>query len=489
MARNKTLTTVDLFCGAGGFTTGAMMAARRHGVKLELTAINHDDIAIASHTLNHPQVRHLQKNLDSIDPRQICGPLRLLLASPECTNHSHAKGGMPREDQSRASGWHVVRWAEVGRPDRIIIENVEAYRRWGPLTKRGRPDKRKEGQTFRAFLLSLESLGYRVDHRVLNSADYGAATSRSRLFIQAWRGSQKPTWPEPTNSKENWTPASSIIDWSIQGKSIFTREKPLAPNTLRRIYAGLEKYSGIPFTTLVTHGADPRPRPVSEPLNTITTAKGGEIALVRPWLVRMRGTDDRQIEASGQSVDRPLPTITAGGGHVGVCQPFMVPFHKERDGQAPRTHDVAAPFPVVACSNTLALCQPFIIGQQSCSAPRDVSQPIPTVATAGAIRLAQPFLTKFYGTGGARPITDPLDTVTTKGRFGLCLPIIELEGEQYYLDILFRMLRPDELKRAMSFPGDYFLAGTQEDQIRQIGNAVDVRTAEAIIYNALEGVR
>ena len=438
----------DLFCGAGGTTTGLLRAAGNAGMPISMLAINHWNLAIESHLKNHPDVRHMCESLDGVDPRKVVpgGKLDILAASPECTNHSIARGGMPCSDQSRASAWHVPRWAEAVRPEYIVIENVKEFRDWGPLTKKGRPDKRKKGQTFQAFLSAVESLGYRVDHRLLNAADYGDATTRTRLFIQAWR-SGKPSWPEATHEGK-WKPAKDVIDWDIEGGSVFGRKRPLSPNTMRRIMAGLKKYSGMSFTFPVSHSTGDRVRSTNEPILTITTAKRGELALARPYLVELRGTKAAQLDKSARSIDEPLTTITTSGAHH-------------------------------------ALCEAFVIGQQSCAAPRSVTDPMPTIATSGAIALAQPFLTKFYGTGGARPVTEPLDTITTKDRFGLCLPTVQIDGEDYLLDIKFRMLQPHELSAAMGFPADYAFAGNRGDQVKQIGNAVAVGTSAALFANIM----
>ena len=194
-----------------------------------------------------------------VDPRKVIpgGRLALLVASPECTHHSKARGGKPVEDQRRSSAWHILRWAEAIYIDNILIENVEEFTKWGPISAKGKPLKSKKGETYIAFLNALKALGYRVEWKILNAADYGDATTRKRLFVMARRGNRKIIWPEPTHShkgevdllgqKPKWRAAREIIDWSIQGESIYTRKKPLADNTMKRIYAGLEKFCGIKF--------------------------------------------------------------------------------------------------------------------------------------------------------------------------------------------------------------------------------------------------
>lgn len=475
----------DLFCGAGGTTTGLLRAAEKAGVPIDMLAINHWNLAIETHLRNHPQVRHLCETLDGVDPRKVVmkGKLHYLAASPECTHHSIARGGKPCSDQSRASAWHVVRWAEAVAPDHIVVENVKEFRDWGPLCRTGKkPLKSKKGQTFAAFLQALDSLGYHVDHRLLNAADFGDATTRTRLFIQAWR-TRRPTWPAPTH-EGRWRPAREVIDWELKGESIFRRKKPMSPNTMRRIFAGLRKFSGLPFTVGIDQtGANGNyTRSVEVPIQTLVTKNN--VGLCEPWLVNLRGTEQSQIENSARPIGKPLPTFTAGGGHIGLCEPFILP--QRTDG---RIRGVSEPVATITTVARQALVQPFLIGQQSGAAPRAVSEPMPTIATAGAIALAEPFLTKFYGTGSARPVTEPLDTITTKDRFGLCLPTVEIEGETYVVDVLFRMLQPHELKRAMGFGDEYQFAGTKGDQVKQIGNAVAVGTSEALFLNIMQGGR
>src|SRR5262245_50852658 len=120
----RTVRAADLFCGGGGSSTGLFQACAEEGARCDLLAINHDETAIETHSANHPQAKHLCESLDSVDPRKAVpgGKLDLLIASPECTHHSNARGGKPRSDQSRASAWHVVRWAEALEPQFIVVE-------------------------------------------------------------------------------------------------------------------------------------------------------------------------------------------------------------------------------------------------------------------------------------------------------------------------------------------------------------------------------
>jgi DNA (cytosine-5)-methyltransferase 1 len=492
----KTIRAADLFCGAGGTSEGAREACVELGYSLELTAINHWDIAVATHSQNHPTARHLCASLDSINPRDLYGDtgLDLLWASPECTHHSIARGGKPVSDQSRATAWCVVRWAEALRPPIILVENVKEFESWGPIGTNGMPLKSRRGEVFMSWVRCLEALGYRVEWRVLCAADYGDPTTRERLFIYAVRGHRKIVWPEPSHapeadngsdmftSRKRWVPARDIIDWSLQGKSIFKRKKPLAEKTLNRILIGLEKFGLKPFTIHMEHAGSVRN--IERPLPTITTAKGGAMAIANPFLVKFRGTND------ASDIDKPSPTITANGTHLGLAEPYLVQCNHgngdDKNGDSRRVRSTDVPLPTVAGNRgEWALLEPFVIGQQSGASPRAVSVPLPTVATSGAISLAEPFITKFYGSGISKSVDEPLDTITTKDRFGLVMPTVEIDGEKYLLDIRFRMLKSHELAAAQGFPKDYKFNGNTTQIVKQIGNAVPKNLAKALVKSAL----
>lgn len=328
MMKQRTIKAADLFCGAGGTSTGLIEACQESGARVELTAINHWDVAIETHARNHPEARHLCTSIDVVDPRKLFreGELDLLWASPECTHHSNARGGKPMNDQSRATAWCVVRWAEALRPSVILVENVREFETWGPLGSNGRPLARRKGEVFHAWKSALEALGYRVDWRVLCAADYGDPTTRRRLFVCAVRGRRKIVWPEPTHAERSkadlfgnrkpWRAAREVIDFEIPSRSIYGRKKPLADKTLNRIRIGLERFGLHPSLVCMEHKGSVRT--VDEPVPTITTAKGGAMGLAEPFLVKLRGT------GTANRIDQPMPTLTGGGGHVALCEPFLI---------------------------------------------------------------------------------------------------------------------------------------------------------------------
>jgi DNA (cytosine-5)-methyltransferase 1 len=484
MTTSPTKLGVDLFCGAGGTSTGLLQAAANLGQRLSLLAVNHWNTAIDSHTRNHPHVRHLCESLDSVDPRKtIPGRLHILVASPECTHHSNARGGVPRSDQSRSSAWHVVRWAEAKQPDCILVENVREFQNWGPLNANGKPSKRHKGKTYTAFLNALRSLGYDVHGRVLNAADYGDATTRQRLFVMA-RRDRKVEWPEPSHAGR-WRPAREIIDWSVKGQSIFARKRPLSPNTMRRIIAGLRRFGGESFVMHLTHQGGERVHSLDNPIPTITTAKRGELAMVEPFLIKYHGSHQGRVDGDKRfhSIEEPVPTLDTSN-RIGLVEPFLVQLRGTEESHIENgARCLDEPIPALtAGGNHLALCEPFVIGQQSGAAARAVGQPLPTIATAGAIALIEPFLVKYYGKGAnAHSIDEPLGTITTNDRFAL----IDGHSDGLRLDIRFRMLQPHELAAAMSFPSGYQFAGTRGCQVKQIGNAVPVRVATALCQELL----
>lgn len=476
----------DLFAGAGGASTGLRLACQQIGVGLDLIAVNHWPTAIETHSANHPDARHSCAPVETLDPRVAVpgGRLDILIAAPECIHFSRARGGRPMSDQNRASAWHILRWLELLRVDAVLIENVPEFVTWGPLGTNGRPLKSRKGDTFRAFLAALESLNYRVEYRVLNAADYGEATTRRRLFIQARRGRARIAWPSPTHARKGyrsargavarWRPAREVIDWSLQGESIFRRKKPLAPATMRRILEGLRRFGGPrlqPFLVVLRQHMDARS--LEDPLPALT-AGGEHLGLAEPFVLHLtHGARER-------SIDNPLPTITAANrGEIGLVEPFIIANNTNN-----RPHSLDQPLGTVTGGNRFYVCEPFVLGQQSGATARPVSEPVPMIATDGAIALIEPYLQPYYRNGGqlSRPVSEPAPTITSHDRLALVEPVV-IDG--HALDIRFRMLRPHELAAAMGFPADYHFAGTKGDQVRQIGNAISVRTMAALCREAL----
>ncbi|WP_294436598.1 DNA cytosine methyltransferase [uncultured Victivallis sp.] len=437
---------VDLFCGGGGSITGAVNALRAAGEKYEGRGFNHWETAIRTIQANHPEIvpdfaracapiqSVLPDEVFDVDPERI----DVLWASPSCTHHSIAAGGKPRSNQLRSQPEYLLPFLRLTKCRRMFVENVRELLDWGPLLDKdtvfhgkkyraGSPDPRRKGAFFNLWLREIRASGYDVDLQLMNSADYGAATSRERLIVQAVRKSsgERIVWPEPTHTKEPgllsgsylpWRPAADVINWTIPGKSIFDREKPLCKNTLRRIEAGIRKYWG---------------------------------AWAEPFLIVLRGTSEHAINSTAIPLSAPLPTLTAGGEHVALIRPLFIPQHG---------------------GGTV----------------KPVTNPLLTVATTGSIGMVEPFIVEYYGQGGAVPLDIPLHTVTTKDRFGIIRGRIFTapDGRMYQLDITHRMLTAGELAAAMSFPRDYVFCGGDTAAKKQIGNAVPPLLAEAL-YRAV----
>jgi len=402
----------DFFCGGGGLSKGFARAIVKLGItNVRLIAINHSQIAVDTHKENFPWAEHYCSRVDQLDPRKLVprGRIKVAAFAPECTNHANARGGRPINDQSRATAWDVIKWAQECYIDTILVENVREIMQWGPLGANGKPLKSRKGEIFRAWIEAIKKCGYRVEYRILNAMDYGAVTIRKRFFLIAKRGNDPIHWPEPTHSKDAskggdlfgklkpWRHGYEVIDWSKPGIDIMEREKyglkPLAKNTLARIEAGIRKFWG----------------PYAE-----------------PFIVQLRGTKRDQITASAHSVEDPLNTVTGGGIHAGLVQPFIIAIDHGSSNGNPK--NVSDPVPAVMTKDRLAIVQPFILQQQSGGVPRSTDDPVPSLAGAGAIALIRPFLVTAGGAEGQgrnpKSVEDPLGTILPEDRRAIVQPFI-----------------------------------------------------------------
>lgn len=536
---------VDLFAGGGGLSSACEQALGRSPD----IAINHNDDALSMHRANHPQTRHFVADVFEVCPRGATQgrPVGYLHLSPDCTHHSQAAGGQPRDERIRALTWIGRRWAGQVRPRVITLENVRQILKWGPLVAKrdkatGRvlkrcgtvaapgehvargdqflvPDPAREGVTWRAFVRSLQALGYVVECRILCAADYGAGTTRERLFMVARCDGKPIVWPEPTHHKKpargqkRWVPAADCIDWSIPCPSIFERAKPLADATLRRIARGIQRFvldSADPFIVPITHHGSDRVNDIDDPLRTITTAHRGEFALCAPTLAKFRHDSD------GARLDVPLPTITAGGNcqrpagaahAMGIAAATLVQTgYGEREGQAPRSLDITEPLGTIVGTGKHAAACAYLMqanGGFNETPGHDLRRPASTITNSGsqqqlvAAHLAQlsqhcdgrdaaePLRTVMAGGEHHAAVTctlspeheagalrvaaflttyygngqecDPRDPMNTvTTRDRLALVTVVLKGTPYLIvDIGLRMLTPRELYRAQGFPPEY----------------------------------
>ncbi len=509
---------VDLFAGGGGASEGLKQAL---GIDPTL-AYNHDERAIGMHAANHPLTIHHREDIWHADPRiDVAGrPVGWFHASPDCTHFSQAKGGQPRSRKTRALSWVVLKWVgQLLRADQlngtntapriISMENVWQILTWGPLVAKrckttGRvlkmdstvaapgervpvehqqlvPDKRCIGRTWRQFVAALRALGYVVEWRKLVASDYGAGTSRERLFLIARRDGEPIRWPEPTHgSRPGQQPkvtAADCIDFSDLGRSIFDRPRPLADATMRRIAKGLVKHvikaSGPFFLTEFANASNDRTWSPMEPMRTqCAGVKGGHFAVVAPTLAVLRNN------MGDASVKAPLRTVAAGGGHHALVAAFL---EQACSGYYTGAgHDLRRQAPTICAQGSI---------QRLVTA--DLAPELPQEQAAGAQRVAA-FLVNYYGNGTALDLRDPLDTVTTRDR--MALVTVQLQGVPYVItDIRLRMLKPAELFRAQGFPADYIIDRTANGTplttsaaVRMVGNSVSPPPMAALARANLE---
>jgi len=416
---------VDLFAGGGGASEGLKQAL---GIDPAL-AYNHDELAIGMHAANHPLTQHHREDIWHADPRvDVAGrPIGWFHASPDCTHFSQAKGGQPRSRKTRALSWVVLKWVgQLLRADRlhgtntapriISMENVWQILTWGPLVAKrckatGRvikmdgtvaargecvpvenqqlvPDKRHSGRTWQQFVAALRALGYAVEWRKLVASDYGAGTSRERLFLLARRDGEAIVWPQashgPAPGQTPRVTAADCLDFSLPCPSIFTRTRPLADATMRRIAKGVMRHvieSADPFIVPVTHQGGDRVHDVRDPMRTITAANRGELMLAAPELAPFIAEHANASNQRTMAADEPLRTVCAGvkGGHFSVVTPILA----------------------------------GVGGRAGQSEPRSGGEPLYTMTTKADTALVAPHLVKFRGDSIGTPATEPVPTITS----------------------------------------------------------------------------
>lgn len=423
---------IDCFAGGGGASVGIEMALGRC---IDI-AINHDPAAILMHKTNHPNTQHLTEDIFEVDlQKYVKGRhVALMWASPDCTSHSKAKGGKPREAGLRILPWAVYKHAKAILPDVIIMENVEEIQQWGPLDAQGYPIKEKKGEEYQKFISKMKSLGYAFGSRELVAADYGAPTTRKRWYAIFRRDGKTITWPEPTHNKngtgglKKWVAVSTVLDFSNMGKSIFGRKKPLADNTLKRIARGLQKFvfeNPEPFLVQVNHSGDGfRGQSIHEPLPTVTQKHGfGKVTpVITPIIDKAYGGN---YAGSGSKTDEPLHTITTVD-HNRLVTPYMIPIgYGERKGQKPRVNSVKEPAGTFVASGVKHyVAAPLLIQYHSETQSGEVrgqkvEEPLRTIDTSNRYGEVSAFLTKFYKTCIGQDMTEPIHTITTSpGHFG-----------------------------------------------------------------------
>jgi len=557
---------VDFFAGGGGASEALRQALGRDPD----VAVNHDHDALGMHAANHPFTRHMEADVWAVDIlREVAGrPVGWFHGSPDCTHFSQAKGGQPRSRATRSLSWVMVkvagRLARHGLAPRIIsLENVRQILTWCPLIAKrdkatGRvirldgtvaapgehtplreqflvPDKKRAGSIWRQFVATLRALGYVVEWRILRACDYGAGTSRERLFLIARRDGEPIVWPEPTHGPGRAQPyvtAADCIDWSIPCPSIFERKKPLADATQRRIARGVMRYvvnAAEPFIVQCANASASGIASGGEPLGVITAwPKGGAHAVVAPTLVQAshgEGSGATKRRGSGaHDPKQPLGTVHAGGGSFALASALLVGVGGRAGDTEPRP--VNQPGYTVTAKADCAVVTAFLeqangggengnparargadepvssitgTGSQQrvvtahmaklrgTSSAADVAGPLATVSAGGEHHAVvectlsaeheagalrvAAFLVNYYGNGAPRDLRESLDTVTTRDR--LALVTVTIKGTPYVIvDIGLRMLKPRELYRAQGFPANYIIDRTASGKPLTISAAV-----------------
>ena len=469
---------IDNFAGGGGTSTGLEAA---FGRPVDI-AINHDPEALAMHAINHPHTKHLCESVWDIDPIEVTGnqPVGLVWLSPDCKHFSKAKGGKPVEKKIRGLAWVTLRWAAKCKPRVIMLENVEEFKTWGPLMQdehgAWKPDPAKRGKTFESFIRQLTALGYKVDHRELRASDHATPTIRKRFFLVARRDGLPIQWPAATHGAPDspgvragklqpHRTAAECIDWSLECPSIFTRKRPLADATLRRIAKGIMRYvvdaadpfivgqggpiyagkpvtANQPFGTLttenhravvvpsivpVTHQGSDRSESVHEPFRTITGAQRGEKALATATMVQV-GYGERPgvFHCPECALDFEDKHATGAGGLAPAECPQCGDEERismVRAPQEPRALDIDRPLGTVVGSTKAALVTAFLNEHANASNQRvmPADEPLRTICAqvkGGHFSMVSAALVGVGGRAGdSRPrgADEPTATITAKG--------------------------------------------------------------------------
>lgn len=573
---------IDLFSGAGGTTTGIHMAGQK-----VVACVNHDTNAIESHKANHPECIHFTEDIRDfkvvVALKKLVKKLRkdhpgcviCIWASLECTNYSKAKGGLPREGDSRTLAYSLYMYLEQLIPEYLYIENVREFMSWGPLDENGKPISKLNGRDYIAWTKKIQSYGYDFDWQILNAADYGAYTSRERYFAQFAKEGLPIRWPEQTHSKvpgtgtmfqplKKWKPVREVLDMEDEGESIFTRKKPLVDKTLERIYAGLIKfiaggedaflkkyYSGRPMGKVIS---------VNGPCGTVTTVDHHH--LVKPCFLLKYNSMNQNGKYKAPGINEPCPVVSTQG-RLGVVNPSFLTAYYSGGGQI---SSMESPSPTVPTKDRLSKVQPQFLTQYYSGGGQvaDTENPAPTITGIPKSRLTScQFLDQHYGQSKPSDIDAQAGSITGNPKLSLVqswmldpnynnvgksldepAPTILACRKHHYLlnpqynnkggsidkpcftliarmdkrpphivqvdhgavtviiydtdseimrkikefmaifsivDIKMRMLKIPELLRIQGFPDSYVLKGTQTEQKKYIGNAVETTMAAAII--------
>ncbi|OPB96862.1 DNA methyltransferase [Elizabethkingia meningoseptica] len=591
---------VDLFCGAGGTSTGVELA-QVNGEKCAkvIACVNHDENAIASHSANHPDSIHFTEDIRTLELSPLveyAAKMRkeypfaklILWASLECTNFSKAKGGLARDADSRTLAEHLDRYIEALNPDSVQIENVEEFMSWGDLNEKGKPISRDKGRLYIKWVDHVRSYGYNFDWRLLNSADFGAFTSRKRFFAQFNKPGFPIVWPEQTHAKvtgksgglfENqfkpWNAVKDVLDLEDEGVSIFGRKKDLVEATLDRIYHGLIKFvAGGKDQWLLKYNSTSKngkhnPPSIEDPCPVVSTQNRLGVATVDFLTKYYSG----KPEHKNITIEGPAGTIKTIDSHALVQPKFLTAYYGNGFASS-----IETPSPTVTTGDRFNIINPkFMCSYNYKDEPKDLNNPCPTVLTKDRFALVgTDFIDQQFGNSKPTSVNSVLGAITTNPKYAkvhtewimntnfknigssihVPAPTITANRKWHYLmdaqysrvgnsleqpcftliarmdktppylvditqdandlpdfikvidnvvvyeiyeddspmmkkikefmahyglkDIKMRMLKIQELKEIMGFPEDYKLIGTQAEQKKYIGNAVEVTMAKVL---------
>lgn len=545
----------DLFAGGGGASEGN----RRATGKSPDFAVNHWAAAIAMHAANHPDCRHYIEDVYKVKPIDATNGrrCRLLWASPTCTHFSRASGKRlaPHTVKLRGLAWSIIPWIVQVRPEVIIVENVVEFESWGPVCHRhadecagahddsgdscskicpyGRPIKSRLGKTFRAWEKRIRSFGYSFEFRKLKAWEYGAPTTRERIYIVMRADGEPTTWPKPTHTRETWRTAAEIIDWTIKCPSVFERKKPHVAATRRRLARGLRKFvfeAVRPFLMHLTHGDRHAPHSVDAPVPTVTGANRGEQSVVVPYMIHRSNGERQGQEPRVYDVKAPHPTVVAGGVKTAPVVAFLAKAYSERREGEVQAAPLNQPINTITAQDHHHLVAAHTVKFYGTSTGQAVDAPLATVTGGGLHHgVVAASLMQYNGHSIGQSTGAPLNTVTTRDRYALVESsaaewtdeiatkarrvykflvdegcdgpwmdheqrLVRIPGTGLVVyDIGMRMLVARELFRANGFRDDYVidLVGpngkplTKTEQTRMAGNVVCPDVAEALIRAAL----
>lgn len=436
---------IDLFCGAGGTSTG-VESARIDGKQCAkvIACVNHDANAIASHAANHPDALHFTEDIRTLEISPLLEHLKkskvqypsasvVLWASLECTNFSKAKGGQPRDADSRTLAEHLFRYIESINPDYIQIENVEEFMSWGPMDENGKPISMQKGKDYTKWVRSVKSYGYNFDHRIMNAADYGAYTSRKRFFGIFAKQGLPIVFPESTHCKEGkqdmfsdlkkWKAVKDVLDFKDEGTSIFGRKKEPVEATKARLYSGLIKFVAggkdafmIKWNSMNQSGKYQAPD-MEAPSPTVSCQNRLGVAKVSFMSKQFSG----HPESKNVSLEHPAGAITCIDHHAIVNTDFLAAYY----GNGDNVSQVDRPCPTVPTKDRFNYVRPMFLSMYygGDNHAGSIDKPAPTIRTKDCCSLVNPrFLCSYNFKDDGKDINLPSPTILTKDRLSLVSP-------------------------------------------------------------------